>query len=167
MSADFDGDHKPDLVRGRHIGLAYTVEIQFSSRLHSAYLSVPYAGPDALLTICDVNRDSDADLVIQSPSSPIPVAVWLGDGQGHFRAGDPWRFNSLCMSVPSALSQQAGRDQQIGETHERRFSFEALADVILSTDADARGRLASSSPKQLILHNRTFALCLRSPPYPA
>ncbi len=126
LSSDFDGDHKPDLLIGSPNGPEYTLEIRFSSKIPSALLSFSNEVAGLSITVCDVNRDDAADLVIQASGSRFPSAVWLGDGKGHFVEGKPWDFIPLGMGGGGDISQSAGPDQVSIALLDKRVSPDAL-----------------------------------------
>jgi len=122
VSADLDGDNKPDLAVGKRSGsLGYTVEVRFSSRIPSAFLTVANAGAGINVIICDINRDNDQDVVIQGAASAIPLAIWLGDGKGHFRRSNPWQYIPLRMDHPTSVSTDQDSCTQASLLTETRF----------------------------------------------
>ncbi len=107
ISADFDGDNKPDLAVGRNSGGGYTVQIRFTSSIPEASLIFPISGPGFRIVARDVDHDDDQDIIITSATSDIPVAIWLSDGKGHFERGDPWAY--FPQNVESPLRCQTGQ----------------------------------------------------------
>ncbi len=93
--ADFDGDSKPDLAVGSFRWPGYTIEIKFSSPVANAYLTLAEPGLGTRLLAYDIDHDSCEDLVVTNATSLLPVAVFLGDGKGHFQPGKPWLFLPL------------------------------------------------------------------------
>ena len=122
VSADLDGDNKPDLAVGKRSGvLDYTVEVQFSSQIPSAFLTVANASAGINVIICDINRDNDPDVVVQAAASVIPLAIWLGDGRGHFRQGNPWQYIPLQMDPPARLATDQDNCTHASILTETRF----------------------------------------------
>lgn len=135
VSADLDGDHTPDLAIGTRSGpLGYTVEVQFSSRIPSAFLRVASPGAGIRLIIYDVNHDNDPDVVVQAATSLIPLAIWLGDGRGHFRQCDPWRCLPVRMDSSAHVASDQDSHEQTGILTETNFNPAALPAVCSATN---------------------------------
>ena len=102
IQADFDGDHRPDLLTGHFIGGAYRIEIRLSSdsSLDTSRFLINGGLYGMAVMALDVDGDNDLDLVVTDGFSLFPKAVWLGDGKGHFENGDP-----LCWLGSFALGQ--------------------------------------------------------------
>jgi hypothetical protein len=100
LNADFDGDSKPDVAIGRSHGLGYTIEIQLTTRLAKSYFSLPDRGVGTRIFAYDIDKDSYQDLIITSATSLLPIAVFLGDGKGHFREAKPWTFLPFGLDTP-------------------------------------------------------------------
>lgn len=92
VNADFDGDNRPDLAIASSRGFGYTIEIQFSTPLAKTYLNLANSGIGIRIFAYDIDRDSYQDLVVTSAASLLPIAVYLGDGKGHFQEAKPWSF---------------------------------------------------------------------------
>ncbi len=164
LSSDFDGDHKPDLLIGSQNGLEYTLEIRFSSRIPSALFSFSTGVAGLSITICDVNRDDAADLVVQASGSRFPSAVWLGDGRGHFVEGRPWDYLPLDMSGPGGVSPFAGPAQPVIALPDKRFSPDALIVVDRRADPLSFRLLLDGSDGRLAIRDFATAIPARSPP---
>ncbi len=164
VSADLDGDNRPDIAIGQRSGLLeYTVEVRFSSQIPSAILRVASASAGISLSICDVNRDSYPDVVIRAATSVIPVAIWLGDGKGHFREGDPWQYIPLRMDPPPRIGTDADSRGHASILTETRSDPAAKPAEGFATDAVRRGHVSGTSDSPA---SRTFAWQdpSRSPP---
>ncbi len=133
VTADFDGDTKPDFAIGNRTGPEYTLEVRFSSRIPSAFLSLANAGSGIKVIVCDVNRDSDPDLVVQGVASLIPVAVWLGDGKGHFRRSAPWNYLPIHQDLQSSLESERTSQWEFGLLPQKRLIFEISTFAQLNT----------------------------------
>jgi hypothetical protein len=97
--ADFNADGRPDVAIANHIGgrssTAYRIEFQLSNgdRQSISFASAQWALRVAAI---DVDNDHDLDLVITPLLGQDVVEVWLNDGAGHFRPGDPDAVPSGC-----------------------------------------------------------------------
>jgi len=112
ISADFDGDHRPDLARGTYRGRAYCVEISFSAGKPPSSIALKSSYPDFSIFARDIDSDNDQDLVIVSASSSSPLAVWLNNDGGHFEQGNHWKWATLLTShdLPGFQSSNSGSD---------------------------------------------------------
>jgi hypothetical protein len=90
--ADFNADGRPDVAVTNHIGgwssAAYLIEFQLSNGRRESF-SFASAQPAIRLAAVDVDNDHDLDLVVTELLGSDVVGVWLNDGTGHFRPGDP------------------------------------------------------------------------------
>jgi len=98
ISADFDGDHRPDLASGAYHGQTYQVEIGFSTGKRPASIAFKASHFEFSIFAHDVDADNDQDLVIVSASSSSPAAVWLNNDEGHFEQGSRWWWATLLTS---------------------------------------------------------------------
>src|SRR5262245_30188612 len=98
ISADFDGDHQPDLAsagafhsEGR--GFAQEISLRFRTFQTGTFLvrtpAIAYG-----LVARDVDGDSDWDLVVEDLSHE-PIAVLVNDGAGHFHQASLEQFHGL------------------------------------------------------------------------
>ena len=94
--ADFNTDGKPDFAIADHVarqgrGYAYRLELSISGE---APRQITFESPHEALTIsvADVDRDNDLDLVVGAAASGEIVEVWLNDGHGHFTSADRQLF---------------------------------------------------------------------------
>lgn len=92
--ADFDGDHESDLVRGLLVEDHYEVLVSLSTRSDVIILRSPVQLAGFTIHALDINHDSYPDVVAISPTTPHPLAVWLGDGQGNFKSADRKLFGT-------------------------------------------------------------------------
>jgi hypothetical protein len=86
--ADFDGDHRPDLVgvQGGQSGVSrtnYSIQLQLSA---SGRQTISIVAPAGGLQIAarDVNGDQIPDLILSTTWFRQPVAIFINDGHGTF-----------------------------------------------------------------------------------
>jgi len=91
--ADFTGDSRPDLVtvkldRLDSSSANYLIEVQLTE---GGQQSLALTGPPGGLFVTpkDVTGDGTLDLVVRVTGSPLPIAVFLNDGCGHFARAEP------------------------------------------------------------------------------
>ncbi len=120
VGADFDGDLKPDVVVETAAGHGYVLQIQFSTRIPAASLAFDGLGPGLRVVSQDINQDNDADLIVTSCTSLIPIAVFLGDGKGHFRPDSPWNYVPVGLNAPCRFGSPATREYTAGNAPENR-----------------------------------------------
>ena len=100
VTADFDGDQRPDTAFNRSWQNYSQVEIQFGSGIHVSFGS-PTPGETTLVAM-DIDRDNDTDLIVFATKSEIPAAVWLNDGHGFFTTPKLWRIDASFPVPPPA-----------------------------------------------------------------
>lgn len=116
------------------------------------------------LISCDVDQDGDQDLVLTSPLSLFPLAIWLSDGAGHFQEGDKTYFAPLFSNDRHPTFHPGKKlDRQIWFPRQRK----ALVGLLTSAHGAARLKVStlgiSPSPAPLPLRGALF-LTSRSPP---
>jgi hypothetical protein len=86
--ADFDGDHRPDLVgvqtgQGNSARTKYWIQLQLSA---AGQQTISLVGPSGGLQIAarDVNGDQIPDLILSTTWLGQPVAIFINDGHGTF-----------------------------------------------------------------------------------
>jgi hypothetical protein len=86
--ADFDGDHRPDLVgvqtgQGNAAHTKYWIQLQLSA---IGQQTISLTGPSGGLQIAarDVNGDQIPDLILTTTWLGQPVAIFINDGHGTF-----------------------------------------------------------------------------------
>jgi hypothetical protein len=113
--ADFDGDQKADMAMARLSKDRYKIVVLLSKSSEAAVLdpSVPLTGFQVLA--CDINSDSFQDIVVTDAIAKQPLAIWLGDGRGHFEIADQNLFNNaFAFTEPSAYqNSQFSPDQDL------------------------------------------------------
>ena len=94
--ADFDGDHRPDLVgvqtgQGDPARTKYWIQLQLST---AGPQTISLMAPSGGLQIAarDVNGDQIPDLVLTTAWLRQPVAIFINDGHGTFTRVEPAAF---------------------------------------------------------------------------
>src|SRR5438270_809590 len=95
-TADFNGDGRSDLVVGAASATGVSVLLADAGGAFSAAPSSPLAtaGNTASIATDDFNGDGAQDIAVLVAGSPGHVAVFLGDGAGHFTAATNSPFAS-------------------------------------------------------------------------
>ena len=95
--ADFDGDHRPDLVgvqtgQGNVVRTKYWIQLQLSA---AGQQTISLTGPSGGLQIAarDVNGDRIPDLILTTTWLGQPVAIFINDGHGTFTRAEPSAFS--------------------------------------------------------------------------
>ena len=90
VNADFDGDHHLDQASIKFAKNGYEIDVTLHAHPETGtkifWPSSEHVGLG--LISCDVDQDGDQDLVLTSPLSLFPLAIWISDGAGHFQEGD-------------------------------------------------------------------------------
>ena len=94
--ADFDGDHRPDLVgvQSGQSGVSrtnYWIQLQLSASGRQTILLVAPAG-GLQIAARDVNGDQIPDLILTTTWLRQPVAIFINDGHGTFTRVAPGAF---------------------------------------------------------------------------
>jgi hypothetical protein len=94
--ADFDGDHRPDLVgvQSGQSGVSrtnYWIQLQLSASGRQTILLVAPAG-GLEIAARDVNGDQIPDLILTTTWLRQPVAIFINDGHGAFTRAAPGAF---------------------------------------------------------------------------
>lgn len=94
--ADFDGDHRPDLVgvQSGQSGVSrtnYWIQLQLSAAGRQTILLVAPAG-GLQIAARDVNGDQIPDLILTTTWLREPVAIFINDGHGTFTRVEPAAF---------------------------------------------------------------------------
>jgi hypothetical protein len=145
IHADFDGDQKPDFVKGSAVGGSYVLQILFSTDTPTASLRLSSGVSGIRILSRDVNQDHDEDLIVTSCTSPIPVAVFLGDGKGHFQPGNPWNYIPVGIDSPYSYRPITGQTGSAGDFQQRRLPACILSGIFAQLRLKASCRAASGA----------------------
>jgi hypothetical protein len=165
--ADFDGDHRPDLVvvQPDQIGASrtfYWIRFEMSAGLRQ-YIGVKAPVGGLAIAPRDVNGDKILDLIVTTAWLNQPVAVLLNDGHGNFTL-------SSAASFPGIREYDSSFDHQGSQAKDGV----ALSSSRSSSDCDqhqvtASARRASSLPLANIARVTPFFAPLstlaRAPPF--
>jgi hypothetical protein len=166
VSEDFDGDHQLDQASMRFAENGYEIDVTLHAHPETGtkifWPSSEHIGLG--LISCDVDQDGDQDLVLTSPLTLFPLAIWIGDGAGHFQGGD-----STCFVLPFSNDRHPTfhptkkLDKQICFPRQRR----ALIDLSQGTYEAASIEVSTlgTQPSLASLPSRgALLLTSRSPP---
>jgi hypothetical protein len=103
--ADFDGDHRPDLVgvqagQGSVARTNYWIQLQLSA---AGQQTISLVAPSGGLQIAarDVNGDRIPDLILTTTWLSQPVAIFINDGHGTFTRAEPSAFPEAFRKSPT------------------------------------------------------------------
>jgi hypothetical protein len=103
--ADFDGDHRPDLVgvqagQGSVARTNYWIQLRLSA---AGQQTISLVAPSGGLQIAarDVNGDRIPDLILTTTWLGQPVAIFINDGHGTFTRAEPSAFPEAFRKSPS------------------------------------------------------------------
>ena len=165
--ADFDGDQKPDIAAVRLKGNQYQIVVWLSASSDIAILNSPVSLAGFAVQAYDINGDSFQDVVVTSSLGPHPLAIWLGDGKGEFRAADRSLYKTDSVLAQSTKIQTgASRSERDISSAPSRPLFDktdlAFGDIRL----DCRPlRALNTVPRSN--QNPAFFISPRSPPISA
>jgi hypothetical protein len=111
--ADFDGDHRPDLVgvqtgQGNVARTKYWIQLQLSA---AGRQTISLVGPAGGLRIAvrDVNGDQIPDLILTTSWLGQPVAIFINDGHGTFTRAEPSAFPEAFRESQTRWNSSADR----------------------------------------------------------
>src|SRR5580692_4408488 len=111
--ADFDGDHRPDLVgvqagQGNVVRTNYWIQLQLSA---AGQQTISLVAPSGGLQIAarDVNGDQIPDLILTTTWLGQPVAIFINDGHGTFTRVAPDAFPEAFREPPSNWDSSSDR----------------------------------------------------------
>jgi len=144
---DFNTDGKPDFAVADRIGrwaseYAYRIELSISGQPPG---DVTFRSThDAVsITLFDVDRDNDLDIVVGVPLSAETVGVWLNDGQGHFTSSDVPRWPASLQAQQTLESEGSSTALAVFESSPRRID-QGLPVVTRAPPSPAAHRTAVS-----------------------
>lgn len=165
--ADFTGDGNPDLAtvvpdRLQPRAAQYVVEVQLSEGGHQFLrVTAPFGG--LRIAAKDLTGNGNLDLVVHVGRSPVPAAVLLNDGHGHFSPVEP-----------SAFARVAGDGVPRPQLSAKHFSFGATPifseshSVGLRSASDRNPPVPPSSlalaNQQILVASNLFVGVGRAPP---
>jgi hypothetical protein len=131
---DLNADGRPDFavadrVGRRPSGFAYAIELVMTGgRSQSVAFD---SDQDALsVTLRDVDRDRDLDLVVTGTLSRSVVGVWLNDGTGHFERAAPQPVTASWQPSSGTLTGDPRDDVAAGESTTRAGTESLAADRV-------------------------------------
>lgn len=145
---DVNTDGEPDVAIADHVGhraneYEYRIELSISGQ---APLDVRFQSKhDAVsISLSDVDRDDDLDIVVGVPLSAETVGVWLNDGHGHFTTGDPQRVPVSIQAEQTLETTGSATNFAVFDSSPRRVD-DFLPAALRAPPPSARRRLAVSA----------------------
>ena len=166
VNADFDGDHRLDQASIKFAKNGYEIDVVLRAHPETgAKIFWPSSQRFGLgLISCDVDQDGNQDLVLTSPLSLFPLAIWMSDGIGHFQEGDNTFFVPLFSNDRHPTFHPGKKfDKQIWFPRQRRV----LVDLLRGAQEAANLKVSTLEilPSLALLpHRRALFLTSRSPP---
>ena len=117
LARDLDGDHIPETATIRQRGSFYQVSIHFTTGRPKLRLKTYVTNDIAGLTleIADIDHDTRADLVINSATSLLPVAIWLNRGAANFQQVSSSLYGRFRgHDGPRWKHRETGQPEQVG-----------------------------------------------------
>jgi len=155
---DFNEDGRPDVAVADRIARrtsrhAFRLEFSISGR---APQRVTFeASQDAVtISVADVDRDNDLDIVVGTPLSGETVGIWLNDGHGHFTAGDARQLPATFRPLQSFNTTDPIRHSAAFEVSPRRTG-DGLPTAFRTSPPPAGHR-------PIVLHSHTHRSATRS-----
>jgi len=165
VTADFDGDQRPDTALCESLHNHSLVEIQFGSGFHLSFEASTIG--ETKIVAMDVDRDNDIDLILFAAESEIPAEVWLNNGRGSFSTPKLWRidaafpipapanhpetderssFANAVVSTQILQTPEAKLSETILTKHQTQRTFHAFAEMGCSRILLASSRHSRSPP---------------------
>jgi hypothetical protein len=125
LYSDFDGDAQPDCAE---LDAKRDIRLTFSNSAATQLHFESNAWDRGRLLAGDIDRDNDADLIWISLAQPESIAVWTGDGKGHFEAApDARRYGT---GIGRLLGLDAFARISIGAVAQRRVPVVPASAVV-------------------------------------
>ena len=142
----------------------FGINVHLTSRPQKIFLPAQMPPLGAALIVADINHDQDLDLIIASPAFLRPVAVWLGNGKGHFREWDHGLFASLFEWCDTALTIDGEADiLQMGLLKNGNYEPDYSNDEVVGFRLNGFGNVAACS-LVWFSQGKSRQLTSRSPP---
>ncbi|MFN8006398.1 MAG: VCBS repeat-containing protein [Terriglobia bacterium] len=166
IATDLDHDEQPDQAGLRFSENGYEVSVILHAHPESnSRLFWPGSRRAAVgLVSCDVDEDGDQDLVLTSATSLFPLAIWIGDGAGHFVQANQGSFVPL-FSGSHRPNFHPGKtiNKQVCLPRQRRIAGGLIQDALHPVDLRINSLLTGSV--RGAFSSKAFELPLsRSPP---
>lgn len=162
----FDNDSQLDQASLKFAKNGYEIDLTFRAHPGTGVKIFWPSGEEfglGLIT-CDVDQDGDQDLVLTSPTSLFPLAIWISDGTGRFQEGDHTFYLPLFSNDHHpAFHPSKKLDKQICFPRQRRVSVDLSRDTEKAANLEISA-LANWSSLAPLPRRRAFSLSSRSPP---
>ena len=166
--ADFDGDHRPDLVgvqagQGNVARTNYWIQLQLSA---AGRQTISLVAPSGGLQIAarDVNGDRIPDLTLTTTWLGQPVAIFINDGHGTFTRAEPSAYPEAFRKSPNHWNGSADRAADaVGVPPPSRAGV-CIADARFP-HAGSKAGTASAARAEIFSSPFLFSQLGRAPPY--
>lgn len=167
---DVNTDGTLDVAVADHVGqwaseYMYRIELSISGQA-SRDVTFESTHDAVSISLSDVDRDNDLDIVVGVPLSAETVGVWLNDGHGHFTASDMRQLPASLQAQQTLDARDAFADLGTFEPVPRR------ADLCLPLAGRAppslpAQRLAAADSHPFCASLAVLAVSPRAPPTPS
>jgi hypothetical protein len=166
--ADFDGDHRPDLVgvqagQGSVARTNYWIQLRLST---AGQQTISLVAPSGGLQIAarDVNGDRIPDLILTTTWLGQPVAIFINDGHGTFTRAEPSAYPEAFRKSPTHWNGSADRAADaVGVPPPSRAGV-CIADARFP-HAGSKAGTASAARAEIFSSPFLFSQLGRAPPY--
>lgn len=125
--SNLNEDSSVDLIVGKVEGSSYKLEISLTgnnNKVSNFVLDQPNVIGSSFFT-CDIDQDNDQDIVVVSPLSNRPIAVWLSDGKGNFQQDKSYTNDGFSTSESDVSQQTHFLAESPISNEEQRLSIES------------------------------------------